>query len=903
MNWHAVIREEFRRLRKAVDDSVVEEFAQHAAAAWEEARADGALPAEADAAVKALIASWCRGTTGPDRIVRAPLVEAAPASSSPFAGLGLDARQAVRMLRRQPGVACLSILMIALGIGVTSTLFSLVNGVLLRPLPWKTADRLVRVYEERSGMSASNSESHTLTNVTYRAWADRPQTIDAIAGWRDGELMLAAESGMERVRSAAVTPTMFPMLGASPLIGANFTDEDARAGNTVILSYGFWQERFGGAHDALGKSITLSGRSRAIVGVMPRGFEFPTADARMWTPHEIGPSVMPDGRGRRVDTFSALARLKPGVTPEQAAGEGAARLNGLADKDFDWMLSPLFGTKGPYRVTAVRALDWVVKDVKPALWILLAAGALLFAAAIGTVVNLQLAQATARRREVAVRAAIGAGAGRLARQLFVETTTMAAIGGTCGLGLTVVLLRALPSLLPADFPRVQHVGLDARLLAVSGGLTLAVSLAIGLLPVRLARRVALTSVLAEDGSAPVGQSFRSPGARARSLIIAAQVAIAAVLLVGAALLSTSFTRLLAADRGFTPSNLLTARIGLMTAGLPAGSRAVFYREVFDRIAAIPGVSHVGLTDRLPVATPNWRTRVLLDPRRRTPGAEVDAIYRIVSVDYFASMGIRVLSGRGFTTGDTPTSEPVVVVNQTFARRHLPADPLGAQFWADLEQYRRGVPKWRVVGVVADVRHDGPTAPVQPELYMATGQTTNFVGQFLIVRTEGDPAAVARDVSAIVRAASRNAALDQVMTMEGRLTTSLARPRLYAVLLGGFAIFALLIAVIGLFGGLSYAVSQRTREIGVRTALGATPGDIMRLVLTQGTAMTVCGLAVGFGVASATMRYLGGFLFGVEPQDPATFIGVAIGLMAVAIVACAIPARRAARIDPILALRR
>jgi predicted permease len=783
-------------------------------------------------------------------------------------------------------------------------LFSLVNGVLLKPLPWKTADRLVRVHENRAGVSASDSESHTLTNVTYNAWADRPQTIDGVAGWREGELMLAGESGMERVQSASVTPTMFALLGESPLFGANFTDDDARAGNSVILSYGFWQERFGGARDVLGKSITLGGRSRTIIAVMPRGFEFPTHQARVWMPLEILPAYQPGNHARRVETFSALARLKPGATAEQAASEGAARLNAVPLADLEWMLPPIFGAKGPYKVTAVRMLDWVVRDVKPALWILLAAGALLFAAAIGTVVNLQLAQATARRREVAVRAAIGAGPARLARQLFVETTTMAAIGGVLGLGLTLVLLRVLPALLPSDFPRTQHVGVDARVLALAVALTLVVSLVIGLLPARMARRVTLTSVLAEDGSAPIGQSFRSPAARSRSLIITAQVAIATMLLVGAALLSTSFTRLLDADRGFTPGNLLTARIGFLGTGLPAGSRAAFYREVIERVAAIRGVAHVGLADRLPLASANWRTQVALDlSRSQMRAAEVDAIYRIVTEDYFGSMGIRLLSGHGFTAQDTGSSEPVVVVNETFARRYLPDDPLGVEIRPELEQYRPRTSRWRVVGVVADVRQGSLTEPVQPELYATTGQmTASFPGQFLTVRTGGDPAALATDLRAIVRAASRNAAIDQVMTMEGRLRTSLSRPRLYAVLIGGFSSFAVLIAVIGLFGGLSYGVTQRRREIGIRTALGATPHDIVGLVLKQGVVMTLTGLLVGFGVAASTGRYLSGFLFGVTPADPATYAIVGLALVLVAGVACAIPARRAAHVDAIEALR-
>jgi predicted permease len=564
----------------------------------------------------------------------------------------------------------------------------------------------------------------------------------------------------------------------------------------------------------------------------------------------------------------------------------------------------IFKARGGASITAVPLLDWVIRDVKPALWILLAAGGLLFAAAIGTVVNLKLAQATARRREVAIRSAIGAGSGRLARQLFVETLTLSAIGGALGLALTVVLLRVLPSLVPSGFPRVDHVALDARVFAVAAALTLLVSLAIGLLPSRLARRLRLTSALAEDGSAPIGQGLRTSGARARGFIIAAQVAIAAILLVGGALLSKSFSALLTADRGYEPNHLLTARVGFLSAGLPAGSRPAFYKDLLARVTAIPGVTHAGFTNALPTATESWRIPVTLRPGdRRSDGTEVDTVYRLLSDDYFAAMGIRVVSGRGFTAQDTLTSEPVVVVNQTFARKYLADSPLGVEVRPDLYQYRPDVHRWKIVGVVADVQHDTPVDPIQPELYATTGQLNGYPAQFLAVRTERDPASVVTELGTIVRATSRNASLDQVMTMGGRLQKSLARPRLYAFLVGGFSSFAVLIAAIGLFGGLSYGVTQRRREIGIRTALGASRHDIVGLVARQGAILSLAGLSIGLGVAAYASRYLSGFLFAVKPVDPPTFAMVGISVLLVAIVACAVPAIRASKVDPVEALRR
>ena len=896
MNWHAEVVAEFTRRRKTADAGVVEELAQHAEGAYAAARAEGVSVPEAEAAVRALLESWCVGTTGPQRIERAPLVDAAPAGRSPLSGLVLDLRQALRLLRRQPGVACLSALMIALGIGVTSTLFTVVDGVLLRPLPWKAADRLVRVFENRTGLGSETEWAHGLTNITYNAWADRPQTIDGVAGWRTTELLLAGDSSVERIPCGIVTTTLFPLLGESPFMGANFTPDDARTNNTVMLSYGFWQDRFGGARDVLGKQITLGGRPRTIIGVMPRGFEFPTSDTRLWTPFELRPAFNPTGSGRGylVEVFHGLARLKPGVTPAQATAEGSARLSAV--KVDDYVMPEIFKARGGASIRTVPLHDWVVRDVKPALWILLIAGGLLFAAAIGTVVNLQLAQAISRRREIAIRSAIGAGTGRLARQLFVETMTLSTIGGTLGLALTAMLLRALPAILPADFPRVQHIGIDARVFVVVAGLTFVVSLAIGLLPARMARRVRLTSALAEDGSAPIGQGFRAPAARSRGVIITTQVAIAS-------LLSKSFHALLTADRGFAPTNVLTARIGFLGAGLPAGARAAFYKDVIARVTGVRGVTHAGFTSSLPTASENWRIPVVLRPGDgKARGSEVETVYRLVSDDYFAAMGIRVLSGRGFTAQDTLTSEPVVVVNQTFALRYLSGAPLGIEVSPDLYQFRPDVRGWRIVGVVANVQHGTPVDPIHPELYATTDQLNGYPAQFMTVRTEGDPTALVTDLRAIVRNVSRNASLDQVMTMEGRLRTSLARPRLYAVLVAGFSAFALVIAVIGLFGGLSYGVTQRTREIGVRTALGATPRDIVSLVVKQGAVITVAGLAVGLGTAAATVRSLAAFLFGVEAFDPLSFAAVGALLLLVATIACAIPARRAARIDAITALR-
>ena len=415
MNWHAVIQDEFGRLKKPVDESVVEEFAQHAVAACEAARAEGATPDEADAAVRALIESWCRETDGPDRIQRQPLIESAPAGPSAVAGLSLDVRLAFRLLRRQPGFACVSIVMIALGIGATTAIFSVVNGVLLKPLPWSTANRLVRVSDTNDRLAANN-EPGAMTNVVYHAWRDHPQTIDGVATWSTVFFLVPGDGGIERVPAAVVTASLFSLLGASPILGSTFTEADERLDNTMVISHGFWRERFGGATDVIGKAMSFGGRTRTIVGVMPRGFEFPTQEVRFWTPLAVPPAYREGSLGHSVRIYNGLARLKPGATPTQAASEAEARLNTVPPPDLIWEMAHL--TRNPGRLRVTRSLDSLVR---------------MPARAVDPACRRRMLPCRHRHRRQCSRAgdrrranrhSIGARrrGRRIARQLFVETT-------------------------------------------------------------------------------------------------------------------------------------------------------------------------------------------------------------------------------------------------------------------------------------------------------------------------------------------------------------------------------------------------------------------------------------------------------------------------------------------------
>jgi len=824
------------------------------------------------------------------------------------AGLGLDVRLALRLLRKEPGFALLSIAMIALAIASATSLFSVVNGVLLEPLPRVRMEGLVRVFEVRT----PERDEPAFSNVTYYAWVDRPETIVGIGVWNDWSMSFEGPSGLEVLHGAKINASLFPIIGVRPTLGLNFTEAQEVTDEAVILSHGFWQKRFGEDPSVIGKRMTIGGRVRTIIGVMPRGFAFPDRETRVWLAQRPPVVVTYEGKhstSLTIASHNALARLKPGVTLEQAGGEAAARVKGVAA--FKHALKSVYGEEGTPKIVMTPMLDWIVKDVKPALWILSAAVMLLFAAAIGNVANMQLARVTAREREVAIRAAIGAGGGRLLRQLLVETSLVTALGAAIGLGITVGLLRVLPRLMPEDFPRLDDIAVDGRVLAMAAGLTVLVSLVIGLLPARMARRVKLTTALAED-SAPVGHSLRSPAARSRAVVITAQVAIAALLLVGAGLLSKSLLILINIDRGYEPSNLLTARVGDFSREVPASARPVFYREVLDRLIATPGVTHAALSTGIPLTPKEMSAH---GHPTASPALGIKGELSIVSSDYFATMGMRFVRGRGFTSDDLPTSELVVLVNETFARRYLPGDSLDARVSLDFNHGRPCEPtraersactsSWRVIGILKDVRRSGFDASVQPEVFVPRAQVLAALPatQYVTVRTSGNPAHLGARLREIVKTVSANGVVDQLMTMESRLMTSLARPRLFAALLGGFATFSLLIAVIGLFGSLSYAVALRSREIGVRTALGATPRDIVRMVMAQGSIITVCGLVTGLGAAAATVRYLSAFLSGVEPLDVLTFAVVGSGVFVVASVACAIPARRAASIDALEALRR
>jgi len=818
-----------------------------------------------------------------------------------------DLRFAARMLKHSPGFAAVVILTMALSIGATTTFFSLAYGVLMRPLPWPGADRLIRLQETRGGRVSRIP--WTISNAAYLAWRDNPSTIEEIGSWfRSRRMTLSGDGDPERLEVAGVTPSLFRVLRARPEIGRLFLDEDAVGpqSSAVLLGYGLWQRRFGGRPDIVGTSVRLEGRGHTVVGVMPRDFGFPTPEIDAWTAFNP-PAVRGEGGVIRLTLSSALARLRPNATVQQAAAEATSRVRGAPD--LRQTAIALFGTNGVPAMSAAPAIDVMTAEVRPALLILLAAVGLLFVASTASLIVLQLSRVAKRRREIAVRTAIGAGHARLIRQWLVESAMLGVAGAAAGLSAALLLHRSLPALLPAGFPRVEDVRLDWRVAAFACAVACLASLACGMVPAFRGRREHPADALGE-GVATTSPVTRTPTARLRTVFMASQVAVACILLVGASLLVRSFTALVNVDRGFDPRGVLTMRIPL-----PPRSTFAAHKDMLDRLQqrllAMRGVSEVAFGNALPFVTSGgFRGMNLALPRDPSTKVEVQATMRAVSPEYFPAMRLRLVQGRVLGASETESSPPVVVVNRTFATRYLDNRAVGQRLALNLVDR----PTWEVVGVVEDMRQGsnanepsstfgGVLDPPLAEMFFAHRQWPNPLEDLIVVmRTNNDPAALASDARALVRAEDPSLAIDSVMTMEDLVAASLAGPRTYAVFLVGFAVCALAIAGVGLFGVLSYTTSQRTREIGLRTALGAQRQDVLALVGRQALAVTVGGLVAGLLASFFLSQSMAKLLYGVSTRDAMTFVAVPFVLLIVAMLACAAPVWRATRIDPIDALR-
>ncbi len=706
-----------------------------------------------------------------------------------------------------------AVLTMALGIGASTALFSVLYGVLLKPLPWPEPERLVRLEERHGGKPGR--VPWTLSNGTYLAWRGRGTTVEDVGGWMSITSTLAGTSEPERIRAARVTPSLFGVLRARPAAGRLFVDEDATARPTVvILAHAFYQRRFGSAVDVIGRTIQLDDVTMTVVGVMPVDFAFPDRDTEVWVPAYITPVSLDAGKRISVQIFSAMARVRPGVTVDQVAAEATARA--LTGADIGSAGLALFGSTGAVSVTAAPALDVMIGEVRPAIRVLFAAVVLLLATAVASVTTVLLARALRRRREMTVRAALGAGTARLTRQWLVESLLIGLAGGALGLLAAAILLRILPSVVPADFPRLADVALDWRVASFAVAVTLLSSVVCGLVPAAQTRHLNLVQSLSEDGLAPIGGSSRTSVARTRAALMVAQVAVACVLLVGAGLLGRSLLVLINIDRGYDPANLLTARLSLPQRTTFAQVTDALQR-IQQRLAQVPDVAHAGFGNGLPLVSAGGLSGFTISsPRDPSIKIQVQSLHRTVSPSYFAAMKLRLVSGRLLSDSDTATSQPVLVVNRSFARQYLGNNPIGQQLTYAIYNRKH----WEVIGIVEDMKQEGVDAAGftstpqtrQPEMFSSYRQLESMLvpNVMLVLRTTGDPAALAPTLRTIVRAEAPSLVVDSVMTMEDRLMSSLARPRTYAFVLGGFGLFALAITGVSLFGVLSYGVVQRTR---------------------------------------------------------------------------------------------
>jgi putative ABC transport system permease protein len=915
VDWKAHLRSALTDKGHSPDDDVLEELSQHAAATYEAARAQGRSHADAMSQIKPLITEWRRNARLLRRGSAIRLSDPQPHAVRRPGGTLHDLRYGFRTLRREPGYTILVITLMALGIAATTTLVSVVSGLLLKPLPWPEPDRLVRLEESREGRSGR--VPWTISNGTYLAWRESPSsTIEEIGGWSWAQSTFRGAGDPERVRVARITPSAFSVVKARPAIGRVFSEDDA--GNpatttTAILSHAFWQQRFSGTADAVGRTIQLDDRRYTIVGVMPGDFAFPDSETQVWIPQRI-PAVAGDG-GKRITVtiFSVLARMRPGVTPDQVAAEATSRARAGAD------LGPaglaLFGSTAVPTIRAVPALEVLTAEVRPALAILLVAVLLLLTSAVGSIAILQLARAARRRREMTVRIALGARTIHLTRQWIIESALAGIAGGLVGVAGAAVILRLLPAILPADFPRMANVSLDWRAAVSAAAATLLASLISALVPALRSRRVDLAHTLAEDSIAAIGGAKHSSATRTRTAIMVGQIAVACLLVVGAGLLARSLIALVNEDRGYDPHNLLTAR-------LPLPPRTTFAQaaptleELQQRLRGVPGVSDAAFGNALPLVSPGGFSGLTLpSPRDPAVNLQIQALHRTVSPSYFDAMGLRLIAGRRLTESDSAGSTPSVVVSRSFATQYLGDNPVGQRL--NFRGPAAGAVgmsdrRWEVVGVVEDMKQGGldragfvPTADTeQPEMFSSYRQLGASVPDtvFLIVRTTDDPSSLTPTLRALIREYAPSLVLDSVMTMEDRLMASLARPRTYAFVLACFAIFAVAISGAGLFGVLSYGVAQRTREIGVRSALGAEASDVVALVLRQAVLIIVAGLVIGISAAVLLATSLSGMLYGISRYDAMTFVVGPILVALIGFFACIVPVRRAVRIDPLIALK-
>jgi putative ABC transport system permease protein len=795
-----------------------------------------------------------------------------------------DVRFAARTLMKSPGFTLVVLAALALGIGATTAIFTVVNSVLLEPLPFPDPERLVAIRE----IAPNGNLNPTVQTQNILDWQARNRSFVRIAAHQALPMNIVGPEGAEQVNGLRVTADFLPLLGVRPRFGRWFTAEEDRPGAAplVILTYGFWQRRFGGNANVIGSQVNLNGRPNQVVAVMPAGFVLPNIRAEVLVPAQINPAFAPqDGRN-----FQIIGRLRPGISLAAAQAEVRA-LHEQSTKE-----RPRFNTR--WTATADPLLDDAVRDVRTALLVLLGAVLFVLLLCCVNVANLYLMRTYNRVRELTVRHALGAGLGRLLHQLLAESLLLTLAGGVLGVALAYAGVHGLLALLPATFPlpRLAEVGVNGPVLLMCLGVSVAAGIAFGLAP-------ALTANFRNPADAlrHAGRSIAGGRHAVGNALVVAEVALALVLVCGAGLMARSFIALNRVDPGFRAEHVLTMRMLLLPSKYAPdiNARAAVVERMLQSIRAVPQVVSAASIHLLPLSgTMSGSSIYRLDRPEPAPGSMPSAGFSVISDGYFRTMGIPLIAGREFDTRDRAGAPLVAVLNQAAARMLYPGeDPIGKQiavFW-------NGPPEARIVGVARDTHFQGMHVDSGPFVFLPNAQRPNLFNA-LVIRTAAEPSLVIAAVREAIRNADPDQGVLETATMDQRVADSMARPRMQTVLLGGFGVLALALACIGIYGVLAYAVSQRIREMGLRIALGAAPARILREILSSGLRFAVLGLVIGTAAAVGLTRFLETLLYAVRPTDPEVLAGAIVVLLAVSASACLVPARRAARVDPMTVLR-
>jgi putative ABC transport system permease protein len=889
-DWKPEIRKRLASLQiePTRENEIVEEIAGHLEDRYQEMLSRGVARDEAELAARTELNDGqllVRELNRTERKFGAEPFALGARRTDMLGSLWQDIRYGLRLIRKNPGFSAVVVLTLAIGIGANTAIFSVVNAVMLRSLPFKDPDRLVRLNE-------SNPERgwpiFSVSHPNFLDWRERNQTFDALAATSGISPNVGTAGQIEVVRGSAVTVDFLTVLGETPLIGRNFLpEEDKPGGNTrvVILTYGSWQRRFGGDPGVLGKTLTINDNAFTIVGVLRESFGWGTGSN-----FELLLPLAPDPQRSRGDhRLLVIGKLKEGVSREQALADMNTIAAQLAEQYPESNKGWLVGGQSFY--------DWLIPEqIRRSLLLFLGAVGIVLLIACSNVANLMLARANARQKEISIRIALGAGRRRIGSQLLVESLSLAMISGVVGIGVAWLAMKALRALDPGDVPRLDELSIDARVLGFSVLISLLTGILFGLAPAIHAARTNLNEMLKEGGRSVTGGRLRQ---RIRSMLVTVEVGLSVALLVSAGLLLRSFWRLQDVSPGFKPDHLLTMRVNLPRNRYPENPRAWgFYKRFLEEVGALPGVESAAVTSGLPMSGGGTAGEVRVEGRPAADGTQSSADWRVVSPGYFRTMGIP-LRGREFEERDNNEAPPVTIISEEMARRYWPdEDPIGKS--VTLVSFNKTA--FTVIGVAGNVRTVALESDSNPMTYTPTPFAATWNPMNLVIRTSGDPAAQVAAVRSTLASIDQNIPVYEVRTMDEIVAGTLGSRRFTMFLLAVFAGVALLLACVGLFAVMAYLVSQRTHEIGVRLALGARPGDVFRLVIGRGMTLAGAGSALGLGGAWAIGRFIESMLYQVKPTDPITLASAPVVLLVVALLACYVPARRAMKVDPMVALR-